>query len=155
MLAVCGTSLLFAQESSPKILFLHLKLESNQVSLVTTSVASGTLKKFSGQGPSLELEVVTSAGQVLWSNTVANPSIRHLEFEDPDHPGEISSKEVQVTNAEFTVRVPVFQNAHHVNFYQSHASAGTTAQAANPSVASLPLTRRTILGTVTLPPEVK
>ena len=129
LLAACGITAVFAQESPPKILFLHLKMESNQVSLVKASVAPGTLKRFSQRRPSLDLEVATSAGQVLWTKTVANPSIRHLEYENPDHPGEIISKEVQVTNGEFTVRLPVIQNAHQVNFYLPRSTAGTNAPA--------------------------
>lgn len=150
--ATCGANLVFAQESSPKIIFLHLKLDSNQVSLVSASVSPGTLKRVSEHQPALDLEVATSVGQVLWTNNVANPSLRHLEFEDPDHPGEILSKEVQLTNTEFTVRIPVFREAHHVNFYRSESSAGTNAAAAKLSVANLPAPPRTALGTVLLPP---
>ena len=155
MLATCETVVVFAQESSPQILFLHLKLENNQISLVEASVAPGTLKRLSARQPSFDLEVASSSGQVLWTNTVANPSIRHLEYEDPNHPGEIISKGVQLTNTEFTVRVPAFTNAHHVNFYQWQSSAGTNAMEANPLVASLPLPQRMVLGSVTLPQEVK
>jgi hypothetical protein len=155
LLAACGLNLVFAQESAPQIFFLHLKLESNQVSLVSASVAPGTLKRFSESRPAFDLEVATSTGQVLWTNNVADPSVRHLEYEDPDHPGEIISKEVQLTNTEFTVRVPVFRDAHHVNFYLAQSSAETNAAGANPSVANLPAPQRKVLGTVMLPPQAR
>jgi hypothetical protein len=155
LLAAGGTNLMFAQEAAPKIFFLHLRLESNQVSLVSASVAPGTLKRFPEHRPALDLEVATAADQVLWTNNVADPSIRRLEYEDPNHPGEIISKEVQLTNTEFTVRVPAFTNADHVNFYQSPSSAGTNVPGANPSLASLPVPPRTMLGTVQLPQEGK
>ena len=155
LLAACGVSLVFAQEPAPQIFFLHLKLESNQVSLVSASVAPGTLKRFSEHRPALDLEVATSDGQVLWTNNVANPSIRHLEYEDPGHPGEIISKEVQLTNTEFMVRVPAFRDAHHVNFYLAQSSAETNAAVAHPSGANVPAAQRKAAGTVMLPQTAK
>src|ERR1039458_3540420 len=153
LLGACGATLVFAQESPSQILFLHLILQSNQVSLVSAAVTPGRLKVFPEHRAALDLEVATSAGQVLWTNNVADPSIRHLEYEDPDHPGEIISKEVQLTNTEFTVRVPVFRDAHHVNFYLAQSSAETNAAGANPSVANLSVPQRKVLGTVMLPPQ--
>jgi hypothetical protein len=155
LLAACGTNLVYAQESSPQICFLHLKLVSNQVSLVSASISPGTLKRFSEHRPALDLEVATSAGQVLWTNNVADPSIRRLEYEDPDHPREIISKEVQLTNTEFTVRVPLFRDAHHVNFYLSQPPAGTNAAEASPAVANVSAPQRKVLGTVMLPQQAK
>jgi hypothetical protein len=155
LLGVCGANLVFAQESPPQILFLHLKLQSNQVSLVSASVTPGKLKVFPEHRAALDLEVTTSAGQVLWTNSVADPSFRHLEYEDPDHPGQIISKEVQLTNAEFTVRVPVIRDAHHVNFFLSRSSAETNAAGANPLTAHLPSPQRMDLGSVVLPPTTQ
>src|ERR1019366_2018364 len=155
LLAACGVNLVFAQAPAPQIFFLHLKLESNQVSLVSASVAPGTLKRFSEHRPALDLGVVTSDGQVLWTNNVANPSIRHLEYEDPDHPGEIISKEVQLTNTEFMVRVPAFRDAHHVNFYLAQSSADTNAAAAHPLETTVPAPQRKAVGTVMLPQTAK
>lgn len=152
MLGACGANLVFAQESPPQILLLHLKLQSNQVSLVTAAFAPGRLKVFPEHHAALDLEVATSSGQVLWTNIVADPSFRHLEYEDPDHPGQIISKEVQLTNAEFTVRVPVFRDAHHVNFHLTQSSAGTNAAGANPLAAHLPSPQHLDLGSVILPP---
>jgi hypothetical protein len=155
LLGACGANVVFAQESPPQIFFLHLKLQSNQVSLVSASVAPGRLKVFPERRAALDLEVATSAGQVLWTNSVADPSFRHLEYEDPDHPGQIISKEVQLTNTEFTVRVPVIRDAHHVNFYLSQSLAGTNAAGANPLSAHLPAPQRRDLGSVILPPATK
>ena len=155
LLGACGANLVFAQESPSQILFLHLILQSNQVSLVSAAVTPGRLKVFPEHRAALDLEVATSAGQVLWTNSVADPSLRHLESEDPDHPGQIISKEVQLTNAEFTVRVPVIRDAHHVNFYLSRSADGTNAASANPFAAQLPSSQRMDLGSVVLPPTTK
>ena len=150
-LALVGTAVVSAQESPPQIVFLRLKLESNQVSMVEASVVPGTLKRISEAHAALELEVVTADGQVLWTNAVADPALRHLEFEDPAHPGEIISKDIQLTNSEFTVRVPVLRNAHQVNFFRSHQLAGTNEPAAKNVTTGVSSARRTSLGAVTLP----
>ncbi len=155
LLVACVAKVGWAQESAPQILFLHLKLQSNQVSLVSASVASGKLKVFSDHPAALDLEVATSAGRVLWTNSVADPSFQHLEYEDPSHPGQILSKEVQFTNVEFTVRVPVIRDAHHVNFYSSRSSVGTNAAGANSLAAQSPSPQRTELGSVVLPPTTR
>jgi len=155
LLGACGASVIYAQESPSQIFFLHLKLQSNQVSLVSASVATGRVKVFSEQHAALNLEVATSAGQLLWTNRVADPLLRHLEYEDPDHPGQIIDKVVQLTNAEFTVRVPVIRDAHHVNFYWSRRAPATNAAGANPSAAQLPAPQRTDLGSVLLPPTTE
>ena len=155
LLGACGVSLISAQESQSQILFLHLTLQSNQISLVSAAVAPGRLKVFSEHSAALELEVATSAGQVLWTNSVTDPSLRHLEYEDPDHPGQIISKAIQLTNAEFTVRVPVIRDAHHVNFYLWRSLAGTNAAGVNPLAAQRPSPKRMDLGSVVLPPTTK
>src|SRR4051812_46912541 len=87
LLVVVNLGRVFAQESPSRIVFLHLKLESNQVSLVSASVAPGRLKRFSERHPALDLEVATTNGLVLWANNVAAPSVRRFEYEDPEHPG--------------------------------------------------------------------
>ena len=155
LLVVFGITAVSGQEAPSKIFFLHLKMESNRVSLVNASVAPGKLKPASARRPSLELVVATADGQVLWTNTVANPSIRHLEYEDPDHPGEILSKEVQVTNIEFTVRVPAFEKAHQVDFYLPHSPSGTNALTKDGSTAARGPSQRTRLGAVVLPEQLK
>jgi hypothetical protein len=155
VLGTCGAGWAFAQELPPQICFLHLSLESNQVSLVSATVAPGKLKVFPAQDAVLGLEVATAAGQVLWTNRVADPSFRHLEYEDPDHPGQILSKEVRLTNTEFTVRIPVMRDAHHVNFYRLNSSSTTNGAGANPSTAQVTSPARQELGSVELPPLLR
>jgi hypothetical protein len=153
--ALWGTLPVLAQSAPPQIAFLHLKMESNQVALVSASTSPGVLKRLPEHGPGVQLEVATSTGQVLWTNTIADPSVRHLEYEDPEHPGAIISKEVQLTNAEFTIRVPVFPEAHHVNFFRALPEAGTNAPGTKPHAVEAPGLQRKSLGTVLLPQKDK
>jgi hypothetical protein len=143
------------QANSAKIAFLHLKMESNQVTLLSASVSPGVLKRLPDYRAAIDLEVANAAGQVLWANRVANPLIRRLEFEDPEHPGVILNKLVQLTNAEFTVRVPVLPGSHHVNLYAQQAAPGTNTAPAAPSVVNAKAPPRKRLGTVLLPQENK
>ena len=145
----------FAQVDPARIAFLHLKMDSNQVTLLSASVSPGVLKRFPEYRAAMDLEVATASGQVLWTNHVANPLIRRLEFEDPEHPGVILSREVQLTNAEFTIRVPALPGAHHVNFYAMQPASETNTTPAAPSVAPAPISQRKRLGTVLLPGENK
>ena len=151
LLAVGRGTAASAQEASPQILFLHLKLQSNQVALVSASTVLGTLKRIPATHGALDLEVATAAGQVLWTNSVADPALRRLEYEDPANPGQILAKEVPATNAEFMVRVPAFPNAHHVKFFRKPAPVGTNAPANKNGAGAVSSDPRTPLGVVTLP----
>jgi hypothetical protein len=101
------------------------------------------------------MEVATAGGQVLWTNNVADPSLRHLEYEDPDHPGEIIGKEIQLTNTEFTIRVPAFREADHVDFYLSQSAITNTNPTGTNAAVNSSVPQRKLVGTVTLPPEAR
>ena len=100
------------------ILFLHLKLQDNRVSLVKQSAAPGVLKARRGEarGGGLEMELRSMEGQTLWKAVISDPGVRRLEFEDPEVPGRIRNKDIIVTNAEFTVRVPAHPQGGSVSF---------------------------------------
>ncbi len=155
LLAAGAVDSLCAQEPPPQIFFLHLKLESNQVALVSAALAPGKLKQISEPHPAFDLEVTTAAGLVLWTNNVADPSRRHLEYEAPDHPGQILNQEVQLTNTEFSVRVPVFPDAHQVNFFLVPALTETNGAAVRPLVGNVPAPSRKAIGTILLPSTAK
>src|SRR3569832_2364384 len=79
-------------DKKPSILFLHLRYANNQFSIVKKSVVPGTAKtSLNPHGPKLDLELASSDGTVLWSDSVGDPSIRHFESEDPVHPGQLIS----------------------------------------------------------------
>jgi hypothetical protein len=138
-------------EDAPQILFLTLKLEKDQVSLIRSATAPGTLKPSVTHPQGLEMELTSGAGQLLWRQSVTDPSIQRLEYEDPDHPGRIVMKVVQLTNVEFTVRVPALTNAQRLHFYQSSAFSSTNAAASSaPREKAIAESRRS-LGHVTLP----
>jgi hypothetical protein len=117
LLLLWGGALLAQTNGGPAILFLHLKVKNQVVSLVETSTSPGVLKK--SRDPvagELQYELVSTTGESLWKGAVADPSIRHLEYEDPPGSGKLKSKTILLDEAEFTIRVPVVSKARQVNF---------------------------------------
>ena len=106
-----------ANAADEGILFLHLRLDGERVTLVKQTRTRGTLKRPRGastRGRGLELNLQTARGASLWSQVMPDPTVRRIEYEDPDRPGEMASREVPLTHVEFTVRVPAHRAAHSV-----------------------------------------
>jgi hypothetical protein len=133
---------LYAGESQgEQILFLHLKITNNVISLMESTAVTGHLKTtISSEKPGdLYLELTSTNSVPIWTNAVPDPLLRRYEYEDPDHPGQLKVKEVKLDQAEFTVRVPGRKEATHLNIYRLDPPAAGSAAVA--------LTRtRTLLG---------
>lgn len=114
---VCSVPLLLAQQREG-IIFLHLRLADNRITAVKQSRSPGTLKERRGndRARAIRVDLLSPTGDPLWNTTVADPRFRRLEYEDPDHPGQIKVREVVLTNAEFVVRVPAHPRGHEVVF---------------------------------------
>jgi len=113
------------------------------VSLVEANLRPGVLKpQPEGDSAALCYEVVSEAGTPLWQGNLPDPTLRHLEYEDPDHPGQLLHKSVRVEEAEFTLRVPSLPAARRVDFFKVQPGP---AGAVGPKLA------RTSWGSVTLP----
>jgi hypothetical protein len=91
-----------------QILFLHLKIQGDAITCLDSSVRPGRLKTpvATERKGSIYLELVSTNGAAVWSEVIADPAVRRLEYEDPAHPGTLKIKEVNLTETEFTVRVP-------------------------------------------------
>ena len=113
----------------PRILFLHLRVTDSSATLLDSSVEPGTVKQRRVQENvnHIQFEVTSSSGQRLWSGDVEDPLVRHLEYEDPDHPGEIKSRLVRTGEGEVMIRFPLVENGSHVDLYRLvPASSGVT-----------------------------
>ena len=121
-LLACGVMAAGAEGRASEILFVHLRLENGRAVLVDQKRAPGVLKERRGAEParSLHIELLSGTGATLWKTAIPDPSIRRLEYEDPDHPGKIKVHEAPVTNAEFTVRVPVHAQAQTLALSRRH-----------------------------------
>ena len=157
LLLVCfcfGTAELRAQRKEPdQILFLNLRMTNGVITLVNAMPTPGVLKSRRGadkKGP-IQLEVETAAGTSLWNETMSDPSVRRYEYEDPDHPGGIISKVVQLNEVQFSVRIPFNKEARRVSFYRVAPSETSKAQVAPP--ARPPKAVKELIARIDLPDE--
>ena len=105
-------------DGSNGITFLHLRASATGFELVEAKTVNGSLRTihYDSAKTGLHVEVRNGDNRVLFRDVCAEPTIRRLEYEDPEHPGKIRAKEV--TNQEFTIRVPSFSEARTVHFYR-------------------------------------
>ena len=100
------------------ITFLHLRATADGFELIEAKTVNGSLRtrRYDSSKPGLHVEVRSADDRVLFRDVYPDPTVRRLEYEDPEHPGKIRAKEV--TNQEFTIRVPYFAEARVVHFYR-------------------------------------
>lgn len=129
-----------------KILFLHLKITNNVISVVESTAVPGHLKvpiAAEKQGD-LYFELTSTNSSVpIWTDVMSDPLLHRYEYEDPDHPGQLLVKEVKLDQAEFTIRVPGRKEAKQLNIYRLDQPAAKSAATALAGT-------RTLLGTIDL-----
>jgi hypothetical protein len=130
--------------TAPGILFLHLKVTNQVVSLVEVNLRPGVVKPGpEADATALCCELVSEAGIPLWKGSIADPTVRHLEYEDPANPGQLQHKVVRVEEAEFTLRVPALPEARRIDFFKRPSGSTEEERPQKPS--------RTSWGSITLP----
>ncbi len=129
-----------------KILFLRLSIQNDSIALVRSSIRPGVLKQGegSGRGSGIEYQCRSASGQIVATGIIADPSIRHYEYEDPEHPGILKTTHVKLKSAQFTLRLALKENLSRVEFYRV---------ASDPNAGVLPKATRTFLGTIEIHPE--
>jgi hypothetical protein len=146
LLVLLGANSLMAEaqtNSGPGILFLRLKVKNQTISLVEATLRPGVLKPgLEGDSTALFCELLAEDGTALWKGNMPDPNLRHFEYEDPSNPGQLRRKSVQVSEAEFTLRVPSVPAARRIDFFK--------VQPGSPGV-SLQKLSRTSWGSITLP----
>ena len=134
-------------EEKEQILFLHLKLNDNTITLVSSSVRPGHLKTplVPDKKGYVQLELTSTNGTVLWNDVIADPRVRRFEYNDPDHPGALKAKQVKVTETEFSLRVPFHKDAKQLKVHKLNKPA-------NREEAALGGRAKKLLCSLTLPP---
>jgi hypothetical protein len=131
--------------STPQILFLHLKVTNQVVWLVSSVTRPGVLKTpRDAAADDLHYELFSASGESLWKAAVADPTILRLEYEEPPGSGNLKRKTVVLKEAEFTVRVPVVPQDRRIDFYKLEPSGVPDGKGVKP------LTRKS-LGSLDLP----
>jgi hypothetical protein len=105
-------------DGSAGITFLHLRATADGFELIEAKTVNGSLRtrRYDAAKPGLHVEVRSADDRVLFRDVHPEPTVTRLEYEDPEHPGKIRAKEI--TNQEFTIRVPYFAEARSVHFYR-------------------------------------
>ncbi len=147
-LSLIGFRTATAQPEQDKFFFLTFRLKAGVVTLVKSQVMPGTLKpqRDSTRAVALRFVLEKAEDQPLWSRRVDDPSVQRLEYEDPDHPGEIRSKVVQLDDVEFIVRAPYRKEVRHVAIYREELSPPVAGEKAAPP-------RKQLLVRIPLPQE--
>src|SRR5262245_33663579 len=139
---------IWAEGETNQFRFLRLRLQAGKVTLIESSVVPGTLKPQhdAAETEPLVVSLESNSGEVRWSLSIADPSRQRYEYEDPDRPGFIRSKTVQLDDVEFIVRAPLTPGAQHVAVYRKE-------QTAPQAKAGQPATEKRLLALIPLPPE--
>jgi hypothetical protein len=133
------------------IWFLHLRLTNDQVVLVKQQKTPGVLKSRRGPAPAqpLRIDLKAQNGTTLWSQTIDDPAVRRIEYEDPLEPGKMRARQVTLTNVEFTVRIPYQPKARNAVVSRRTSGAAPKAGVAK----SAPAQEYIEIGRVALQPE--
>lgn len=146
-LSLVSASLAADEKEPERILFLHLRIKDNVVSLVKASSRPGVLKKPQHQ-EGLTLELLSPEGTPLWTAGVEDPGVQRFEYEDPENPGQLLTKIVERPDTEFTVRVPWKKGATHLSVHRHERAPAAAKAPGAPAQAA-----RRHLGRVELPAE--
>jgi hypothetical protein len=143
-------AVLAGTSDGPGILFLHLLVKENGISLLKVDVRPGFLKPQAREvvPEGIHFDLVATNGKSLWQGMTDDPRLQHVEFEDPPRSGKLKRKTITRKEAEVTVRVPQMPEAERVDFYTLEASAGTNqvTQLVRKSLGSVVLPASSIPG---------
>ena len=105
-------------EADERILFLHLKADSSGIRLIDYTLANGHLKKSKvpTRSHGVAFQVIDQAGENQFESIIENPLVKKYEYEDPNRPGELKMKVLQLDEAEFWVRVPMAESMDRIEF---------------------------------------
>lgn len=128
LILVFAAGRLFGADEPPRqpgILFVHLRINDGVFSVVGTTNAPGVLKSprnaVAPRGYHLVLE--DGSGRELWWQSLADPTVRRLEYKDPDNPRALKVKEVRLTETECVVRVPDVPGQRRLVLYRVRGPA--------------------------------
>lgn len=129
-----------AGNESGKIAFLTFKFDGEKVTLVNSRTVDGAFKEKAKDFKTgdLRYEVVGLDKSTVAQNSIGNPLIKKLEYEDPDNPGQLVSKIVTLPEAEFTIRIDYSQNTDYIRFYRNGESPDK-GEAAMKMIGDIPI----------------
>ncbi len=116
-----------AADAAPEptgIVFLHLRLLTNDAELISFEVTPGRLKPGPQHaGDRIMLVVQSAAGTPLWRGSFDDPRTQVIEYVDEQ--GQPARKVIEQSAPEIMARVPFFENGQVVRV--ARAAAGAAA----------------------------
>jgi len=125
-MALPGASAANAQpKSEAQIVFLHLRMKNDTLTLVKSALRPGLVKQRRPveKTGGIYYDVVSSSGKSLWQGVTGDPSQQRLEYEDPDHPGQLKIKYLELKVTEFTLRIPFKPEMNRLELYRMAPAA--------------------------------
>ena len=112
-------------QSEAQIVFLHVRMKNDTLTLVKSALRPGLVKqrRLVEKAGGIYYEVLSSSGKSLSQGVTADPSQQRLEYEDPDHPGQLKSIHLELKEAEFTLRIPFKPEMHRLELYRMAPAA--------------------------------
>ncbi|MDH4156749.1 MAG: hypothetical protein OEW00_05680 [candidate division Zixibacteria bacterium] len=120
------------REGDAKIVFLQLHMDRDGINLVTSTIVPGVLKQRRGSSKTgnMQYEVLNSAGEAVASDVLSNPLVKRFEYEDPDNPGQLRTKVIELEQTDFVVRFQYADNIDNISFYRLEPSKDPADKAA-------------------------
>lgn len=120
LLMFCSGPLQAGKSINSEIIFLQLHIDKDSISLIKSVVVPGAIKqpRVGSISKDIYYEVESKTGSVITSGTVDNPLIRRVEYEDPDNPGTLKTKVIELSEADFVLRLNYSDDIEAVSFYK-------------------------------------
>jgi len=114
-----GWHTVLVAQGNQRMIFLHCQMEGTKITLLHSRIAKGYAKAtgVTQDGLGITYEVRSNNGALLWKDAMSNPIRKRFEYEDPDRPGKLKVKIVDLPQAEFTIRVPLFDDGAEILFF--------------------------------------
>jgi hypothetical protein len=116
----CSGPLQAEESGNAGIVFLRMYIDRDSISLIESIVVPGAFKQPRAGSISRDMyyEVESKDGTVVTSGTVDDPLVRRVEYEDPDNPGTLKSKVIELSEADFVLRLNYSDDIEFVSFYK-------------------------------------
>ncbi len=120
LLMFCSGPLQAGESDDTGIIFLQLHIDKDSISLIKSVVVPGVIKqpRAGSSYRDIYYEVESKTGSVIASGTVDNPLIRRVEYEDPDNPGALKTKVMEMSEADFVLRLNYSDDIEAVSFFK-------------------------------------
>jgi len=127
----------------PRILFLHLKIKGQTISLVNATSVPGVLKPAPAAQGDIRYEIISTNGAALWQGALADPRGELPDFPALDNSDKTPRQRPPVPDElDFTLRIPHQPAAQRINFYAiapRQGAASPNAHTVKKLLGSLPL----------------